>query len=262
MEGSKGSADPKRPFNTARAIVMALAVAVVTAIGTGIGTGFLGLFDSDDPLISAAATEDFLECGTPVFLPAAAAQRQLRDGKAPGDWRTFAGANDGAVADRSVVEVAIQGEGTRVVTLTRLDVTVDRRARPEGAVFTNPCGDAIRGRSLTVDLDRDPPAVVRSVGDPEGVAAAVDAAGRSPFKPLRFPWTVSVSDPLVLRVIAFTERCYCTWRAAITWRSGDKSGRLAIDNGGSGYTVVGAERLRHYTNSGEGKQRWQAFEPS
>jgi len=112
-------------------------------------------------------------------------------------------------------------------------------------VFANPCGDNIYGRSLQADLDRDPVAIVSSNADPRGV---LDASQR-PARPLRFPWTVSVTDPLLLTIVAATKRCFCTWRAAIGWVSGGKSGRLDIDNGGRGYAGLPA-----YSNN----NGWQA----
>ena len=173
-------------------LLTALVLAVVTAIGTGIGSGVTGLFKSDhddDPaLISSSATEEVFECGTGFFVPSDRAQLLL-SGEAAGapDWRAFRRENRGAVSAESVVEVAIQGESARTITLTRVDVEVERDRRLQGAVFSNPCGDAIHGRSLHVDLDRAPPAVVRSSADPEGIAGVVDTAGRSLYKEIRFP---------------------------------------------------------------------------
>jgi hypothetical protein len=120
-----------------------------------------------------------------------------------------------------------------------------------GAVFSNPCGDAVRGHSLTVNLDRTPPAIVASTRDPKGVAGVPDS------RPIRFPWTVSVTDPLLLYIIARTKQCDCTWRATVPWRSGGKSGTLTIDNEGRGYTVVGTDRAPYFLNGGEG---WQPFD--
>ena len=56
--------------------------------------------------------------------------------------------NDARVAEQSVVLVSIQGESARTITLTGIRFDVKRRAQPAGAVFVNPCGDNINGRSL------------------------------------------------------------------------------------------------------------------
>jgi hypothetical protein len=59
---------------------------------------------------------------------------------------------------------------------------------------------------------------------------------------MTFPWTVSLTDPLLIHIVTIAKRCYCVWRAFVTWRSGSKSGRIAIDNGGKGYEVFGVGR--------------------
>ena len=261
-DDKRGRTPMQRSLKVFGALLTALVLAVVTAIGTGIGSSVTDLFKSDDEdavLITSSATEEVLECGTGLFVPSARAEL-LVSGERPGalDWRAFRRDNQGAVAAESVVEVSVQGESARTITLTRVDVEVEREPRSRGAVFSNPCGDAIHGRSLHVDLDRTPPAVVRSSADPEGIAGATDAAGRSVYKEIRFPWTVSVTDPLILRVVALTKQCDCTWRAAITWRSGGKSGEVAVDNDGKGYRVVGGEALAHYVSSdGRGRGPWR-----
>ena len=66
---------------------------------------------------------------------------------------------------------------------------------------------------------------------------------------------MSITDPLLLQIVAASRRCLCTWRARVTWRSGAKSGRIEVDNGGKGYTVVGDSGVAHYT----GAERWVRF---
>ncbi|MGZ8648065.1 MAG: hypothetical protein ACXW08_05470 [Solirubrobacteraceae bacterium] len=239
-------------------LATALAVAVVESIGGGIGDRVVGVFEEDPPLVTSSATEEIFECGTQLFVPAPRAEEILSsEPPADVDWNDFHRSNRAGVAGQNVVEVSIQGESSRTITLTRIDLEVERRPRQRGAVFSNPCGDAIHGRSVRFDLDRRPPAIVASTEDPEGIAA-VDAAGRSLYKPIRFPWTVSVTDPLLLRIVGQTKRCDCRWRASITWRSGGESGRIAVDNDGKGYRVVGGERVRHYSNGGA-EAGWQRY---
>ena len=69
---------------------------------------------------------------------------------------------------------------------------------------------------------------------------------------------------MLLRVIARTERCDCTWTAAIDWRSGDKSGEILVDNGGDGYRVVGLSglrRVRGYISDDRSATRWLRNRP-
>jgi hypothetical protein len=236
------------------ALVAALAVAFSETVGAGLGTAFLDLFRSDPPLVTSSAGEQVHECGTPLFVRDPKAQELIAAPVPSGlDWPVFRREHDASVAGSSVVEVSIQGETARTITLTGVDFEVERRSRPAGAVFSNPCGDAVRGRSLTVDLDSTPPGIVASTRDPEGVAGVPDS------RPIRFPWTVSVTDPLLLYIVARTKRCDCTWRATVPWRSGGRTGTLTIDNEGRGYTVVGTDRAPYFLNGGD--EGWQEFDP-
>jgi hypothetical protein len=255
---SEGKSSRKRALAVGGTIATAAVVAFSEAVGGGLGSAVLDLFRSDPPLVTSSASEEVYECGTQLFVEDPQASRIASAPVADTEWTAFKRTNRAVVADRSTVEISIQGESERTITLTGVDIEVDRRPRPAGAVFSNPCGDAIRGRALKVDLDRRPPVVVASVDDPEGIVDAVDENGQSPYRPMRFPYTVSLTDPLLLRIVAETERCLCTWRAAIRWRSGGESGRLQIDADGRGYTVAGLDGAPSFTNSGD--RGWQRFE--
>jgi hypothetical protein len=240
----------------------AFLVAMATAIGTGLGSDALDLFDDDEEEpVSYSAFEEVAECGTQLFVSGDRAGL-LASGETPSplDWEAFKRDNRASVASESVVEVSIQGETSRTITLSRIDFTVERRPRPAGANFVNPCGDSIRGRFLAADLDSNPVAVISSSQDPKGVLDEVDSSGRSPYKPIRFPWTVSVTDPLLLQIVARTKRCFCTWRAEITWRSGGQSGAIPIDNDGKGYTVVGVQNVREFVRSSSSPGGWARLE--
>jgi hypothetical protein len=228
------------------------------ALATGLVPRLFVLVEGQDLVVSASAEEVVVECGTQLFLERdrtdsvlGSAQRQMLD------WPVFRQSNGAVPAGVSLVDVSIQGESARKVTLTRIRFIVERRPRPPGAVFLNPCGDSTYGRSLIADLDRDPVVVVRSIGDPKG-STVPDAPEQRPYRPIRFPWTVSLTDPLQLNVIAITKRCYCRWRAEIPWQSGEKSGVIRIDNRGKGYGVVGKAGLKVFSSTGGGPSGWGA----
>jgi hypothetical protein len=255
MAKDSDSADQgRRPWKFIGALGTALLVAMATAIGTGLGGKVLDLFDEEGnrpkpkPPVTYSAEERVFECGTALFVGGdRAASLASGEIEAPLDWHAFRRSNRAVVASPSVVEASIQGESSRTITLSRIEFSVERRPRPAGATFSNPCGDAISGRFVEADLDRNPVRVSGSSEDPEGIVGSVDPrSGRSPYEPIRFPWTVSVSDPLLLKVVARTKRCYCTWRARIPWRSGAKSGVIAIDNRGEGYEVAGGEGTKKF----------------
>jgi hypothetical protein len=230
----------------------AFLIAVVTAIGTGLGSQVLDPFGGETKLVTGDDREVFDECRS-RFVNAPQARRIL-SGEIPlgTSWAAFWRSTGGVVVRTSEADVSIQGETARTITLTRIDFIVDHRRKPQGAIFSSPgCGDAAIGRFLVVDLDRQPVAVIDSNKDPN--------AGRRccvKYKPFRFPWSVSVTDSLLLTIIARTKRCYCIWRAEITWRSGGQSGVIRVDNHGKGYAVAGSDDTESYgwTNTG-----WTAY---
>jgi len=225
------------------ALAVTLLVAISTAIGTGLGASALDLLHPNAEPISHSAHEEGHGCEVDLFVNgdrAAVFAAASDPVPAANDWQSFRRANQTAVADVSIVDVSIQGESPRVITITGVDFTVDRRPRPAGAKFDLPCGDALRGRFMQVDLDRSPPALLESAKDPDV------RAGSRPSEPILFPWTVSITDPLLLKIIATTERCYCVWRARIMWRSGSKSGVMHVDNDGKGYSVVGSKGAQEF----------------
>lgn len=141
--------------------------------------------------------------------------------------------------------MAIQGESNRTVTLTGIRFKKkDLGARPEGIAFQGQCGGGAIGRLITADLDSSPPRVV-----------AADIVSRRNFRPIRFPWTVSVSDPLLLDVNANTENCFCEWWAEIPWVSGSQKGVVEIGNPGKGFRITDDRGLPTYIPY---YKRWQS----
>src|SRR5262249_56832051 len=88
-------------------------------------------------------------------------------------------------------ELSVQGESRRPVTLTGIEFHVNRQPIPAGASFAFPCGGPGYGRSIVVDLDREPPRIVRSNEDTHGMLGS-ELNDRGEPKPIRFPWVVSL----------------------------------------------------------------------
>ena len=243
--GDAESASSHRAWKLGGVLGTALLVAMVTAIGTGLGSHVLELLRGDDKRepISYSASEEINGCGTSLFIAERQAQRLISGARSSpiADWESFRNSNGGAVADASVVQVSIQGESSRTVTLTGIDFTVERRRRPPGAIFAQGCGGPVSGRSVRADLDRQPVAVTGTADDPKAEVDPTSGAALGRYKPIEFPWEVSVTDPLLLQIVASTKRCACTWRAEIPWSSGDQTGEILVDNRGSGYTVIGSQ---------------------
>ena len=78
----------------------------------------------------------------------------------------------------------------------------------------------------------------------------------SSTSPITFPWTVSLTDPLLLYVVARANFCDCTWSAEIPWVSGGQSGTIEIDDHGEPFRVIGEEALDGYTIGEDG---WRLY---
>ncbi|HYH54203.1 MAG TPA: hypothetical protein VD761_08735 [Solirubrobacterales bacterium] len=238
--------------------VGAVLLAAVTAFAGGMGSRLADSIGSDEPPLISYSVE-LLEgrCRGGEFVPQPSLPAVLGSTTVQ-DWKALEGQPGAAQASINPVQVAIQGGTGRTITLTRIEFHVSRRQRPPGAHFQGACGDAFIGRSLEVDLDLHPPRVVDSNATAEGALGARKTNGQRPYSPIRFPWTVSVSDPLLLEIIASTESCDCTWRAEILWVSGSSQGTIVVDNGGAGYRVVGSEGLSSFVPSPYGWRRWRS----
>jgi hypothetical protein len=235
----------------------AVLLAGATAFASGLGSKLAdAVSSSDPPLVSYSAEDLASQCIGGEFVP----RRSLPtlEGSPVEDWALIERQPGAAHLDRGVVQVSVQGESARTITLTGIEVHVTRAARPPGASFSGQCGGPFVGRSLEVDLDADPPRVVDSVADEGGMLGSRGLRGERLYRPVRFPWTVSLTDPLLLDVIATTESCYCRWSAEIPWVSGAETGTIAIDNGGDGYRVTHEGGLADYIPTVDG---WRPYDP-
>lgn len=237
----------------------AVLITVLGAAVTGLGEALIdGLFPERRPLLSYGLEEMGSECGVSTYLPTDEALETID--RAPPyeleEWARFRHQPGAAFAGRDLVRVSIQGESARKITLTGIEFEVSRRERSDGMTFSAACGDALRGRGLQVDLDSDPPKILSSSKTTEGIVTAAPSESVDTF-PISFPWTVSVTDPLLLYVLATSRSCDCIWKARIPWVSGSKKGSIQIDNGGDGYRVVGSDGLAGYTSTGTDWQRYE-----
>jgi len=245
------------------ATVLSIVVAGASAFAAGLGSRLADeVGSSPKPLISWSATEEAAGCGvnSEVFLPRPAVSRALELPPSPEDFPKFQAEPGSAIAASDRVNVSIQGESSRPVTLTGIYFNVERRQRPQGALFVSPCGGPTEGRAIVFDLDRDPPRVIESNALLHVPLGSVDGDERPLTRPIRFPWTVSLTEPLLLALIGKTESsCYCVWTAEIPWVSGSQQGAVVIDNGGRGFRTVSGHGLRFYA---PGEDGWTAYPPS
>lgn len=234
----------------------AVVLAGLTAVAAGLGQKAVDAVTADDPgaPISYSVEEQGYECGSITYLPNAKIESALRLGP-PTDWHAFQHQQGAAFASRDVVQVAIQGESARTVTLTGIRFDVERATRRDGGLFSAPCGGGINARGLVVDVEGNPPEVVSSSEELEGSVESGGMPG-SPTSPITFPWSVSLTDPLLLYVVATADFCDCKWSAEIPWVSGDQSGTIEIDDHGEPFRMVGGEALDGYTLGEDG---WRLY---
>lgn len=225
-------------------VVGMIVLAGIVAFASGLGSKAAEHIGSEGSPISWSVEEMSVECFAGTFLPQRTAQQMLAK-PVPSDWEPIEDASGAAAAGRDAIQVAIQGASDRKVTLTGIDFHVNRSARPAGAVFYRGCGGPTMGRALEVELDSNPPKITESSAEVGGMVGSYPD-GRSLSKPIRFPWTVSMTDPLLLEIIGNAKHCYCTWTAEIPWVAGSKRGVISVDNEGDGFTVVSSGDLDAY----------------
>jgi hypothetical protein len=203
-------------------------------------------------LVSYSSAPVRSECGLPTFLPQPIV-KQVLSRLGPSSWRTIEDQPGAAPAGQTTVEASIQGESARVITITGISFKVHRMKRPKGAIVDEACGGPLEGRSVVVALDSSPPKILGTNSNrhgwlaPPGENASVltlQVSNRP--RPITFPWTVSVTDPLQLYLFAMAKSCYCGWQAEIPWVSGAWRGIISISNHGRDYPVVGGSGLHTY----------------
>ncbi|MGN6217565.1 MAG: hypothetical protein ACTHN7_11520 [Solirubrobacterales bacterium] len=228
-------------------------LAAVVAFASGLGTKAAeDVGKEEKPAISYSVATMATDCVAGTFLPVKAAEKVLQQ-KPPVDWRVIEDQAGAVPVGRDPVEVDIQGESERKVTLTGIAFHVHRLPRPSGTVFYDPCGGPTVGRSLEVNLETRPPRILNSSAEADGMPTTKPYP-RLHMRPIRFPWTVSLTDPLLLEIVADTKRCYCSWSAEIPWVSGAMRGVIHVDDGGKGFTVADGTGLHAFGRFPEG---WQ-----
>lgn len=259
MAESASKKKPRKRRGWILPAIGAVLLAAITAFAGGLGSKLADSIGSDDPqLVSFSVELLSSKCRGGEFVPRSSipeilsASNQYR-------WEILEQQPGASQANLSPVQIAIQGETGRPVTLTRIDFHVTRHRRLPGGAFSGQCGDAYTGRALKVDLDATPPRIVDSNSAENEMLGARTTDGQRLYRPIRFPWTVSVNDPLLLEILATTTSCDCTWSAEIPWVSGGSEGTIVIDNDGDGYRVVGTEGLPSYVPIPNGWRRWRGL---
>lgn len=178
-----------------------------------------------------------------AFVPEPTAHSVLRKGP-PANWSDLYKFHGAAFVGNAGTEVSIQGESRRTVTLTGIHFNMKELGkRPAGIAFRGQCGGGAAGHYIQADLDSTPPKIIQSESF---------LPGR--IRPIQFPWTVSLTDPLLLYVSATTQKCFCEWYAEIPWVSGAKRGTIMIGNPDEGIRLASDHGLPSYV---PGEESWE-----
>jgi hypothetical protein len=258
-----------RAWRKSGVILLAGLGAAGTAFVSGIGSKVADRVTGSDqsppskrapsrPPVSYSAIEVSGGCDS-MFLPLQEAKVVLQ-AAAPTDWSIVERKPGALFANTDSVQVSVQGESARTITLTGITFAVTRLQRPSGTAFYANCGGPATGRSVEANLDKTPPQIVESSADRNGIAGLKSSNGHLLTRPITFPWTVSLTDPLLLYVNVKTNDCYCVWRATIPWVSGGQFGTIHVDNHGKGYRVVYSRGLQGY-QPGFLAGKWNRIQP-
>lgn len=238
------------------AILGSLALAAVTAAVVNlVNKGTDKIVSPNGPaLVSYSSAPLETACGVVTFLPEPIAHRVLYQ-LVPQHFTAIENQPGAAPAGAAVVEASIQGGSARAITITRISFKVHRKPRPPGATFTQACGGPLIGRAVEVDLDASPPRIIGTNAVPGAfLGEGREGVNNEPLKirPITFPWTVSLTEPLQLYLIATTRTCYCGWQAELRWVSGAARGTILISNHGRNYLVAGPNGVQGYLGGAGG----------
>jgi hypothetical protein len=155
-------------------------------------------------------------------------------------WASNPQAWGAVMADSAQVLINAYGRTQQPVLLTGIKARVlQRHPELKGTVVNilMPGGCApVTFQIGTIDLDKSPPAWV-SPAHSSGITAGDRTAQ------LKFPYTVSSSDPEAFVVTVFTQYCDCTWDLELDWVSGNKFGKSVIDDQGRPFETTGVAHL-------------------
>ncbi|MBN6035239.1 hypothetical protein [Amycolatopsis sp. 195334CR] len=150
-------------------------------------------------------------------------------------WRAWAAVADGVQGSGGRQNLIIQGKGDARVVLTKVVVRVLARRPPVvGNTLERECGGDGVFRSMTVDLDKTPPAVLPKFD----TGNVMDGAPEYETKPIKFPYTVALEDPESFVIEGETERCDCDWVVELSWSSQGRTGTTTIDNNGAPFRTT------------------------
>lgn len=158
----------------------------------------------------------------------------------PQDARRWARTFGGVAGGHMRLQLTVTGNTDASVVLTALNVRVVGRKAPlpwQAYSMGDGCGGGVTPQTFDIDLDDARPSVVPKAGqDGDRTVPAKD-----------FPYKVSTSDPQVLNLDVHTEGHDIGWYLELAWSSGDKSGTIRVDDGGTPFRTSALEGRERYS---------------
>ncbi len=238
------SAEASQRPRRVRHLVAAVLAVVLLAAG---GVALAGVFEDDgdsgqalqkgpppssNPLTMSVRT-DVWEAGCDHSYLVDRPPAQVPEPPVEADAAAWAEPLAAVDAGRTIVEVTVAGTSAEPVVLQGLTVRMGEHREPlDWNVYAMSlgCGGALTPASYAVDLDQ-----------PRPVARAQSGKdGEQQLPALTFPFRVSSTEPVVLRVIATTKTCDCDWHLELAWTSGGSSGTTSITDGDRDFRTSGS----------------------
>jgi hypothetical protein len=215
---------------TPRWAAIVAGIAVTALIGTVATTVFTSVQSAvaDDYRVTVESNPDRISTRTGPVGGAYVVAKPIQDiGEPPNKQNNCVGRYDwahamgGIDADSTIARVTIEGLTDTVVHIDGISAAVVATAAPSvGSNLTCPGrGEQSNIRSVTIDLDTNPPTVL-----------TYDTTGKA----VPFVFTVAKGQSEILDISATTNKCTCTWQATLN---------MSIDG-----------KTQHYTVQAHGKQ--------
>lgn len=224
-----------KPTNTRRAVVITAVLLVLCAVAGGL-TAWFSDSSSDEALqktgppsgdqLTTTVRADVWDNGCDHSYLVDRPPADVPEPPVEADafaWSDRLGAVD---QGRTIVEVTVRGIGAEPVVLQGLTVRMGERRAPLAwnvYAMSLGCGGALTPASYAVDLDQPRPVARPRPGND----------GENQLPAMTFPFRVSSTEPVVLRVVAKTASCDCDWHLELAWTSSTGSGKTVINDSGN-----------------------------
>lgn len=238
--------------------IVGLGAIVLVAVAAVWATGIASTSrNASPPPFLVTESEVRAECMTGTFVPDEPAGERLAHTAPPRDWRQIEEAPEAMPAERGAVRVTLgpKERSAERITITAVHFRVfNLGLRPTGPVLYRPCKRRLVGAAVETDLDGF---THKILGSAQNGALTVGFHLPRHSTPIRFPWTVSLAEPLNLYLLVEAHDIYCDWTARISWTSESSHGVIQVDNGGRKYRIVDGQGIGWRKPAGGGQ--WNEF---